>query len=61
MTLETEQVEDLNWAVSVLSGQGDEHDSHSHAEWLIKHLAQKGASDIIRFKARSLSAVRQTI
>ncbi len=60
MTLELEQDEDLNWAVSVLSGMGDEHDSRNHAEWLIHHLAKHGSSDIIRFKARSLSALCQT-
>lgn len=60
MTLETEQDEDLNWAVTVLSGDGDELDSPRHAEWLIQHLAKNGTSDIIRFKARTLSAMRQT-
>lgn len=58
MSREMEQDADLNWAINVLSGGGDENDSSNHAEWMIQYIAEHGESDIIRFKAQAMSQIR---
>jgi len=46
-----EQTSDLMWAMSVLRGKGDEHDSLEHATWLLNRIEQDGASVGIRKRA----------
>lgn len=46
-----EQTSDLMWAMSVIRGKGDEHDSVEHAEWVIKHIEIHGATVGIRKRA----------
>ena len=46
-----EQTSDLMWAMSVIRGKGDEHDSVEHAEWIIKQIEENGATLRIRKRA----------
>ncbi len=49
--LEAEQLDDLNWATTVLAGFGDEHDNTDAAEGILSVLAQSGCTAMIRMSA----------
>lgn len=48
LTHEQEQQSDLMWALKVLNGKGDTHDSAQHARWLLTQLADHANSKVIR-------------
>lgn len=50
-TLQTEQFDDMTWAMSVLVGVED--GDTDHAEWMLTSLAVKGCTDAIRQAATS--------
>ena len=39
-----EQSEDVTWAVNVLTGNGEDGDSKSHAAWLLNHVGKYKSS-----------------
>lgn len=46
--LQTEQLEDMDWACSVLAGRGDPDDSPSIAAAMLQTLAEHGATELVR-------------
>ena len=50
-TLQTEQFDDMTWAMSVLAGTED--GGTDHAEWMLTSLAAKGCTVAIRQAATS--------
>lgn len=48
MNKEQEQMSDAIWARNVLQGVRDEHDSTSHARWMLDTLSESGVTEEVR-------------